>query len=66
MFREGEAPSLKRGEPAEKVFKSVEVPNAQGRYTDGIDDAWKRILELRKMGYTDIPSPSGQKAIYAK
>jgi len=44
---------------SQKVFKSVEVPNGQGRYTDGIEDAWKRILKLRQMGYTDIPAPSG-------
>jgi phosphoribosylamine---glycine ligase len=44
---------------SQRVFKSVEVPNAQGRYTDGIEDAWKRILKLRQMGYTDIPSSSG-------
>lgn len=43
---------------AQKVFKSVEVPNAQGRYTDGAEDAWKRVLELKNMGY-DVPSPSG-------
>ena len=48
---------------SQKVFKTVEVPNAQGRYTDGIEDAWKRILKLRQFGYTDIPSPiSGTKA----
>lgn len=44
---------------SQKVFKSVEAPNKQGRYTDGIEDAWKRILKLRQMGYTDIPNPSG-------
>src|SRR5258708_1670201 len=42
---------------SQKVFKSVEVPNAGGRYTDGIDDAWKRIMKLRSWGYNDIPSP---------
>lgn len=43
---------------SQKVFKSVEVPNAQGRFTDGLEDAWKRILKLRQMGYKDIPSPN--------
>jgi phosphoribosylamine--glycine ligase len=47
---------------SQKVFESVEVPNAGGRLTDGISDAWKRISTLRKMGYTDIPSPSAQSA----
>ncbi len=40
------------------VFESVEVPNKGGRFTDGIDDAWKRILKLRSWGYTDLPAPS--------
>ena len=40
---------------SKKVFDDVEVPNKGGRYTDGIDDAWKRILKLKNMGYTDIP-----------
>lgn len=44
---------------SQKVFKSVEVPNAQGRYTDGVEDPFKRILKLRNWGY-DIPNPSGQ------
>ena len=44
---------------SQKVFKSIEVPNGQGRYTDGSEDAWKRVLKLRKMGYSDIPAPSG-------
>lgn len=43
---------------SQKVFKSVEVPNQQGRYTDGSEDAWKRVLKLRQFGYSDIPSPS--------
>jgi hypothetical protein len=42
---------------SKKVFDDVEVPNKGARYTDGIDDAWKRIMELKKMGYSDIPSP---------
>lgn len=45
---------------AQHVFKSVEVPNAQGRYTDGAEDAWKRVLKLKQYGY-DVPSPSGGK-----
>jgi phosphoribosylamine---glycine ligase len=44
---------------SQKVFKSVEVPSSQGRYTDGIEDAWKRIWKLRQFGYTDVPAPSG-------
>jgi phosphoribosylamine-glycine ligase len=44
---------------SQKVFKSVEVPNAQGRYTDGIEDIWKRALKLKQFGY-DIPKPSGE------
>lgn len=43
---------------SQKVFESVEVPNAGGRLTDGIEDAWKRILKLRQWGYTEIPAPS--------
>lgn len=43
---------------SQKVFKNVEVPNAGGRYVDGISDAYKRISTLRKWGYTDIPSPN--------
>lgn len=43
---------------SKKVFDSVSVPNKGGRYTDGIDDAWKRIMTLRKLGYSDIKSPS--------
>ena len=49
---------------SQKVFKSVEVPNAQGRYTDGIEDPYKRVLKLRNMGY-DLPAPiSGAKVDY--
>lgn len=44
---------------SQKVFKSVEVPNQQGRYTDGAEDAWKRCLKLKQFGYTDVPTPSG-------
>lgn len=43
---------------SQKVFKDIEVPNGGGRYTDGIEDAWKRIIKLRSWGYTDIPHPS--------
>lgn len=42
---------------SQKVFKSVEVPNAQGRYTDGMNDPWERVIKLRKFGY-DIPNPN--------
>lgn len=42
---------------SQKVFKSVEVPNKQGRYTDGINDPWERVLKLKKWGY-DVPGPS--------
>lgn len=44
---------------SQRVFKSVDVPNKQGRYTDGAEDAWKRCLKLRQMGYSDVPAPSG-------
>lgn len=47
---------------SQKIFKTVEVPNAQGRYTDGAEDAWKRVLKLRQMGYMDIPRPSQSSA----
>lgn len=43
---------------SQKVFKSVEVPNGGGRYTDGVNDAWERISKLRQWGYSDIPSPN--------
>lgn len=45
---------------SQKVFKTVDVPNMGGRYTDGAEDAWKRILKLRNWGFTDIPNPSGK------
>jgi phosphoribosylamine---glycine ligase len=48
---------------SQKVFKSVEVPNQQGRYTDGSEDAWKRVLKLRQFGYTDVPNPSGSQKV---
>lgn len=44
---------------SQKVFKSVEAPNQQGRFTDGAEDAWKRALKLRQFGFTDVPNPSG-------
>lgn len=44
---------------SQRVFKSVEVPNKQGRYTDGVEDIWKRALKLRQFGY-ECPSPSGE------
>lgn len=43
---------------SQKVFKSVEVPNAQGRYTDGVADLMERALKLKRFGY-DIPTISG-------
>jgi phosphoribosylamine--glycine ligase len=49
---------------SQKVFKSVEVPNNGGRYTDGANDGWERILKLRRWGYSDIPNPSaGERTI---
>lgn len=52
---------------SKQVFEAVEVPNKGGRFTDGIDDAWKRILKLRNWGYTDIPQPSsGQISVGTK
>ncbi len=49
---------------SQKVFDSVEVPNKGGRYTDGVEDAWKRISKLRSWGFTDIPSTStGQQSL---
>ncbi len=50
---------------SQRVFKSVEVPNAQGRYTDGIEDIWKRVLKCRQFGYLDIPSPQGSENLRA-
>jgi phosphoribosylamine-glycine ligase len=40
---------------SQKVFKTVEVPNAQGRYTDGVEDIWTRARKLKSWGY-EIPS----------
>lgn len=48
---------------SQKVFKDIEVPNGGGRYTDGIEDAWKRIMKLRNWGFTDIPEPSKGQSI---
>lgn len=39
---------------SQKVFKTVDVPNCQGRYTDGISDIYERISKLRRWGY-DLP-----------
>lgn len=44
---------------SQKVFEEVDVPNKQGRFTDGINDLWDRIVLLRKWGY-DIPYPNKQ------
>lgn len=43
---------------SKKIFEGLEIPNKGGRLTDGIEDAWKRIMKLRQWGYTDIPKPS--------
>lgn len=43
---------------SQKVFKSVEVPNAQGRYTDGIMDPLERVQKLKKWGF-DLPISGG-------
>ena len=43
---------------SQKVFKTVEVPNAQGRYTDGVTDIMERALKLKRFGY-DVPAISG-------
>lgn len=48
---------LEAWKASQKVFKSVEVPNAQGRYTDGIEDIWKRVQKLKQFGF-DIPQIS--------
>jgi hypothetical protein len=42
---------------SQKVFKSVEVPNQGGRYTDGLSDCLERVVTLRKWGY-DVPNPN--------
>lgn len=42
---------------SQKVFEEVSVPNKGGRLTDGVEDAWKRIMKLRKWGF-DVPAPS--------
>lgn len=42
---------------SQKVFKSVEVPNKGGRYTDGISDPLERVIQLKKWGF-DVPSIS--------
>jgi hypothetical protein len=39
---------------SQKVFESIEAPNKQGRFTDGVEDAWKRVNQLKKWGF-DIP-----------
>lgn len=44
---------------SQKVFDDVDVPNKGGRYTDGVEDAWKRIRKLKSWGFADIPQPSG-------
>lgn len=47
---------------SQRVFKSVEVPNKGGRYTDGITDPLERAIKLQKWGF-DIPKISaGERA----
>jgi phosphoribosylamine-glycine ligase len=41
---------------SQKVSKSVEAPNKQCRYVDGMEGLWKRVMELRNMGF-NIPKP---------
>lgn len=48
---------IKAWKQSKETFDKVEVPNKGGRYTDGIDDAWKRIMKLRGWGY-DIANPT--------
>lgn len=48
---------------SQAVFEGVDVPNKGGRFTDGVEDAWKRILKLRKWGFTEIPLPSAGQTI---
>lgn len=43
---------------AQKVFCDLEIPNKQGRYTDGAENPFKRILQLRNMGFSEVPNPS--------
>jgi phosphoribosylamine--glycine ligase len=47
---------------SQKVFKSVEVPNQQGRYTDGLEDPFKRAKQLKEWGY-DVPISAGTKTL---
>lgn len=47
---------------AQKVFKTVEIPNKGGRYTDGVTDALQRISTLRGWGFKDIASPNAPSA----
>lgn len=47
--------ALEAWRASQNVFKSVEVPNKGGRYTDGITDPLERVVTLRKWGFTDIP-----------
>jgi phosphoribosylamine--glycine ligase len=44
---------------SQRVFKSVEVPNKQGRYTDGVSDILERVQKLRRFGY-DVSPISGE------
>jgi phosphoribosylamine--glycine ligase len=43
---------------SQQTFEKIDVPNKQGRLTDGVEDAWKRIKKLQSWGYSDIPKLS--------
>lgn len=43
---------------SQKVFKSVSVPNKQGRLIDGSERAYRDASRLKGWGY-DVPSPTG-------
>lgn len=54
----GAADSLpKAWKMSQKGFDDMDFPNKQGRYTDGIESATKRVNQLREWGY-DMPSPN--------
>lgn len=42
---------------SKKIFEAVEVPNKMGRFTDGMDRAYKDSMRLRSWGY-DVPRPT--------
>lgn len=49
---------------SQKVFKGIQLPNKGGRYTDGVNDAWERILKLRRWNF-DLPAPSDSAGVRA-